>query len=176
MNVLHSPAPRRSIGKNIGNLKRPAEVTPVPNTTAKRSKYVTPKRIAKMATEPISASGTGGSRFKRKSKPNPNFFQDVYDLLEQSTLANSKLIRWTEDGKAFYYDYKNLGELAQWLTKFGTYRVVGLSWVGYSKYRQRLLPFLLVASILTFLFLLLIRATQVGIVPSPSQHLRLLQK
>jgi hypothetical protein len=122
MNVLHSPAPRQSIGKNVGNLKRPAEVTPVPNTTAKRGKYV-PMRIAKMATESASDRGYGG---KRKSKPNPNFFQDVYDLLEQSTLENSKLIRWTDDGKAFHYDDKNLGKLTQWLTKFGTYRVVGL--------------------------------------------------
>jgi hypothetical protein len=126
MNVLLSPAPRRSTGKNVGDLKRPAEVTPVPSTTAKRIKYATPMRIAKMATVPVSASGNGESVVKRESKPKRNFFQDVHDMLEQSTLANSKLIRWTDDGTAFYYDDKNLAKLTQWLAKFGTYRVVGL--------------------------------------------------
>jgi hypothetical protein len=168
MNVLHSPAPRQSIGKNFGVLKRPAEVTPVPSTTAKRSKYVTPMRIAKMATVPVSASDTGGRRVKRQPKPRSNFYQDVYDMLEQSTLANSELIRWTDDGMAFTYDNKKSDKLSQLLTEFGTYRVIGLGMV--------LLPFLLVTSILIFLSLSLIRATQVGIVPSPSQCLWLSQK
>jgi hypothetical protein len=125
MNVLHSPPARRSIGKNIGDLKRPAEVTPVPNSTAKRSKYVTPKRIAKLAaSEPVSSSSNGKTRVKRQPSPKKNFFQDVYDLLEQSTAMNPDLIRWTEDGTAFICNDKNIVKLSQWLTKFGTYIMV----------------------------------------------------
>lgn len=110
MNVLLSPPARRSTGKNAENLKRPAEVTPVPSSTsvAKRSRHVTPKRIAKLASsQPV--------------KPQPNFFQAVYDMLEQSTAMNPKLIRWTEDGTAFSHDDKNIVKLSQWLTTFGTY-------------------------------------------------------
>jgi hypothetical protein len=111
MNVLLSPPARRSTGKNAENLKRPAEVTPVPSSTsvAKRSRHVTPKRIAKLES---SQPGV---------KPQPNFFRAVYDMLEQSTAMNPKLIRWTEDGTAFSHDDKNIVKLSQWLTTFGTY-------------------------------------------------------
>jgi hypothetical protein len=34
---------------------------------------------------------------------------------------NPDLIRWTEDGKTFSYDCKNIAKVSQWLTEFGTY-------------------------------------------------------
>jgi hypothetical protein len=132
MNVLLSPAPRRSTGKNVGDLKRPAEVTPVPSSTiaAKRSRHVTPKRIAKSATEAVTTSGNGESQIKRqpKNKRQPkhktNFYQDVYNFLEQSTVENPELIRWSDDGTAIVYDDTDKAKLTQWLAKFGTYSMV----------------------------------------------------
>jgi hypothetical protein len=168
-NTLLSPNIRQSTGKNIGGLKRPAEVTPVPSSTiaAKRSRHVnvTPKRIAKLATDTVPASNNTERQVKRhpksKAKAKTNFYQSVYDLVEQSTVENPELIRWRDDGKAFVYDETDKVKLTQFLGKFGTYGVI-VVWcdmVWYSKCWQCLLSFLLVASmILIFLFLSLIRS------------------
>jgi hypothetical protein len=126
MNALLSPTIRQSTGKNVGDLKRPAEVTPVPSSTitAKRSRHVTvtPKRIGESATESVSANNNGKSQVK--GKDHSNLFRDVYILLEESTAKHPELIRWTEDGKGFFCNGKEKVKLTKWLGTFGTYDVV----------------------------------------------------
>jgi hypothetical protein len=183
MNALLSPTLRQSTGNNAGDLKRPAEVTPVPTSTtitSKRSRHVTvtPKRIGESATEPVSANDNSKSRVKRKVKDPTNLYRDVYNLLEESTAKHPELIRWTDDGKGFFCDGKDKVKISEWLAKLGTYGVIDYPKTTGSvccrSFSWRLdshIPLSLADS-----FTHTGRTTQVGIVPSSSQRLRLSQR
>jgi hypothetical protein len=185
MNALLSPTLRQSTGNNAGDLKRPAEVTPVPTSTtitSKRSRHVTvtPKRIGESATEPVSANDNSKSRVKRKVKDPTNLYRDVYNLLEESTAKHPELIRWTDDGKGFFCDGSDKVKLTKWLGNFGMYGVV---WYG--RVFQVLAVLVAVPSrrvdshiplSLADSFTHTGRTTQVGIIPSSSQYLWLSQR
>jgi hypothetical protein len=61
------------------------------------------------------------NKVNRQSNNTGNFYQDVHRMLSESTVENPRLLQWSEDGTAFFYNDDDKVELTQWIGKFGTY-------------------------------------------------------